>query len=494
VTRAAPHHLNVYFFRLQDTFKPIYLYIPFLLIAMQTIDQILYVEQVILGAVIHHPDTFRRLIVDLHPDFFQHNHHAEIVNIIHQLDAKQAPLDLLILSQLMRDNGFDNERVAYLRVLPTDNLPANRQDSYIDILKQQCERNSFHSLGQTLINRSIDPTYPTTEFYAEVDKEIRKLINLTRRISVQPLSQILSNYFNKTFNTETSAIEWFESGLNRVLGNFTKGDLVVVGGRPGMGKTSFMLTQALHTGMQQQKPLLYISLELSAQRIGEKLLTLHSGIPCKEWELMDAWPSERKDRFLDSVNAFTNAPIHVLDDATLNLYQICNIIRQYKAIHQIELVMVDYLQIVNSHKKHNIREQEISLISRTLKLLARELDIPIMVSSQLSRATERRGIVAFPMLSDLREGGSIEQDADKVLFVYRPEYYKITEYEDGSTTSGKAEIHVAKNRMGPIDSVRLIFDHTTQLFEADKEAPSYYRFGDFDFPPSRDDEFPPAPF
>jgi replicative DNA helicase len=98
------------------------------------------------------------------------------------------------------------------------------------------------------------------------------------------------------------------------------------------------------------------------------------------------------------------------------------------------------------------------------------------------------------MLSDLREGGSIEQDADKVLFVYRPEYYKITEYEDGSTTSGKAEIHVAKNRMGPIDSVRLIFDHTTQLFEADKEAPSYYRFGDFDFPPSRDDEFPPAPF
>jgi replicative DNA helicase len=461
---------------------------------METTHPTQTIEQALLGSIIHHPHSFRNLAINMRSEYFRVPLHVNIVTIFHELDLKNIPIDMLIIAQTMADADYGREAIDYLNTLPSAELTANVQDGYIEILKHHCERNYFEELGAFLSERSNDPTFPTRDLYRETDTTLKKLATLTQPKAVQSMSDVLSDYLRTVTESSDPSLPWFDPSLQKVAGTFSKGDLAVLGARPGMGKTSFMITQTLHTAFVQRKPVLYISLELSAERIVEKLFTQHTRIPLKEWKDGAELTGSRKDTFLDGVNTVQKLPIYILDDTKLSLFELRNVIRQYTATHGIELVVVDYLQLIQTGKKHSIREQEISMVSRTLKLIARELGISVMVSSQLSRASEKRGSYALPMLSDLRESGSIEQDADKVLFLYRPEYYRITEYEDGTSTREVAEIHVAKNRMGPLDFVRLRFDHATQLFEALQKDPAYYRFGDFDFPPSRDDEFPPAPF
>jgi replicative DNA helicase len=247
------------------------------------------------------------------------------------------------------------------------------------------------------------------------------------------------------------------SEMDRITSGWQKSDLIIIASRPGMGKTAFALTMARNAAIDFKKPVAFFSLEMSAIQLVTRLISSETEIPQEklrrgvmadfEWEQLNS-----------KITKLLDAPLFIDDTAALSIFDLRAKCRRLKARHDIQLIVVDYLQLMQGSQEHKgNREQEISSISRALKSLAKELDVPVIALSQLSRAPEKRSAAAKPILSDLRESGSIEQDADMVLFIYRPEYYKIDVDEAGESTSGAAEVSISKNRNGPLKDIKMKF-------------------------------------
>ncbi|KUK56822.1 MAG: Replicative DNA helicase, partial [Bacteroidetes bacterium 38_7] len=246
------------------------------------------------------------------------------------------------------------------------------------------------------------------------------------------------------------------SDLDRITGGWQKSDLIVIAARPGMGKTAFILSMARNIALTKKRPVAIFSLEMSAIQLVTRLISAESGLPAEklrsgqlqnfEWEQLNV-----------KITPLLEAPIYIDDTPSLSIFELRAKCRRLKEQYDISIVMIDYIQLMSTGiENRGNREQEIALISRSLKALAKELDIPVIILSQLNRSVETRGGPKKPILSDLRESGAIEQDADLVLFIYRPEYYKI-ESDDKGSTHNKADIIIAKHRNGKTDEVRLQF-------------------------------------
>ena len=277
--------------------------------------------------------------------------------------------------------------------------------------------------------------------------------------------------------------------LDNLTGGFQRSDLIIVAARPGMGKTAFALSVARNASFEglgdSQKPraVAIFSLEMGNKQMVSRMISSEaeiSGHKLRTGELKDyEW-----EQLNAKIASLSDAPIFIDDTPALSVFELRAKCRRLKQQNDISMILIDYLQLMrgdDTGNKNGNREQEVSYISRSLKALAKELDVPVIALSQLSRQTERRTNSNRPMLSDLRESGSIEQDADMVMFIYRPEYYNITEWEEGEPTTGQAEVMIAKNRHGAIENIRLRFlkDYTkfTDLMED--------RYG-FDSPGSKD--------
>ena len=251
--------------------------------------------------------------------------------------------------------------------------------------------------------------------------------------------------------------------IDEKTGGFQKSDLIIMAGRPGMGKTSFVLSIARNAALDHNRPVALFSLEMSAEQLGQRLFSMESGIPTEhiaKGQLND----QEWTKLMDSIGPLQSSNLIIDDTPALSVFDLRAKCRRLKHKHNIQMVIIDYLQLMrgdndNSNKGGN-REQEISHISRSLKALAKELDIPVIALAQLSRAVEIRGGSKRPQLSDLRESGSIEQDADMVLFIYRPEYYHLDTFDDNEQTpsQGLADIMFEKNRHGSTGNVRVSFE------------------------------------
>jgi replicative DNA helicase len=253
--------------------------------------------------------------------------------------------------------------------------------------------------------------------------------------------------------------------LDRITAGFQRSDLIIVAARPGMGKTAFALSVARNASFEglgkdeAPRGVAIFSLEMGNKQMVSRMISSEaeiSGHKLRTGELKDyEW-----EQLNAKIAALSEAPILIDDTPALSVFELRAKCRRMKQQNNISMVVIDYLQLMrgddNGNKNGN-REQEVSYISRSLKALAKELDVPVIALSQLSRQTERRSASNRPMLSDLRESGSIEQDADMVMFIYRPEYYQLAEWEDGTATSGQAEVMIAKNRHGAFDNIRLRF-------------------------------------
>lgn len=254
--------------------------------------------------------------------------------------------------------------------------------------------------------------------------------------------------------------------LDRITTGWQKSDLIILAARPAMGKTAFALSMARNIAVQFDKPVAVFSLEMSAVQLVTRLISSETELPASKLKKGDL--AEHEWQQLNSkINSLVNAKIFIDDTPALSIFELRAKCRRLKQQHDIQMVFVDYLQLMTAggESKGN-REQEISTISRSLKALAKELNIPVLALSQLSRAVESRpGSSKKPILSDLRESGAIEQDADLVMFIYRAEYYKLHEFEDGTPTDGVAEIIIAKHRNGPVGEVRLRFIDRFAKFE-----------------------------
>jgi replicative DNA helicase len=234
-----------------------------------------------------------------------------------------------------------------------------------------------------------------------------------------------------------------------------KSDLIVVAARPGMGKTAFALSMSRNAAINNY-PVAVFSLEMSAVQLATRLIASETEITGEKLKKGDLREDEWK-QLNTKVKSLEDAPIYIDDTPALSIFELRAKCRRLKEQHQIELIVVDYIQLMRAGDNMGNREQEISTISRSLKALAKELNIPVVVLSQLNRSVEIRGGLKKPQLSDLRESGAIEQDADMVIFIYRPEYYDMLEGENGENLRGKGEIIIAKHRNGSLNSVYLKF-------------------------------------
>ena len=249
-------------------------------------------------------------------------------------------------------------------------------------------------------------------------------------------------------------------GIDRITSGWQNSDLIIVAARPGMGKTAFTLSMARNMAVEQNVPVAFFSLEMSSVQLITRLISSETGLTSDKLRTGKLEDHEWKQLNV-KVTDLENAPLFIDDTPSLSIFDLRAKARRLSSQYGIRLIMIDYLQLMTpgGSSKAGNREQEISTISRNLKALAKELEIPIIALSQLSRAVETRGGSKRPQISDLRESGAIEQDADLVTFIYRPEYYKIDEWDDEERTpaTGQAEFIIAKHRNGGLDSIRLKF-------------------------------------
>jgi len=244
------------------------------------------------------------------------------------------------------------------------------------------------------------------------------------------------------------------SDLDRVTSGWQKSDLIIVAARPGMGKTAFILSVARNAAVDYKKPVAVFSLEMSSLQLVNRLISAEAELPSEKLRKGNL-ESYEWTQLNTKIDGLSEAKLFIDDTPAINIFELRAKCRRLKMQHDIQMIVIDYLQLMSggTDGKSGNREQEISSISRSLKSIAKELDVPVIALSQLSRAVETRGGDKRPQLSDLRESGAIEQDADLVIFLYRPEYYGMTEDENGNSTRGIGEIIIAKHRNGALKSV-----------------------------------------
>ena len=267
--------------------------------------------------------------------------------------------------------------------------------------------------------------------------------------------------------------------LDTLTSGWQPSDLIIIAARPGMGKTALTLSMARNIAVTKQVPVAFFSLEMSSVQLITRLISAETGLSSEKLRTGKLADHEWKQLNV-KVGDLEKAPLYIDDTPALSIFDLRAKARRLASQHKIKLIVVDYLQLMtagNNNKAGN-REQEISMISRNLKSLAKELDIPVIALSQLSRAVETRGGTKRPQLSDLRESGAIEQDADIVSFIYRPEYYQIEEWDDEehSSSIGQAEFIVAKHRNGGLDNIRMKFIGQLGKFEDLQSVDSSFEY------------------
>lgn len=384
---------------------------------------------------------------------------------------------------------------AYLSVLQqSKDIPyaSRHKATWIAILKDRYTRRSALELSLSMARAANDMATDAVELISDTGAKINDLIHETAETGSNPSMQTIvietiaaiekatSADTSGAAGTNMSRFSGIESGiteLDNITLGFQNSDLIIVAARPSMGKTAFALKIASHAAINQKKHVLFISLEMSRQQLVTRLFSMDTKICATNMRTRNGLSPQDWILLTSSADVISNAPLTIRDASNNTPSQIAAMARALKAKDELDLIIIDYLQLMTSadaKKRTFNREQEISSISRNLKQLAKSLNIPIIALSQLSRAVETRSGDKRPQLADLRESGAIEQDADLVLFLYRPEYYGFDIGEDGMPTTGKAEIIVAKQRNGQLGTATAKFESRYTSFENfDNPAANY---------------------
>ena len=423
-------------------------------------------EKSVLGGIFLKPDIFGDIVEILHPNDFYKNGHKLIYEAMRDIYNSGIGIDpIVVVNKLKKNEKFDElvgERLLFgiISDVPT---AANILE-YAKIVK---EKSTLRRLGE-VGTKIVELAY---EGYEEVDTILDKAEGMIFKISenedskdLVSLKDVIAQEFvrlEKVYQNKgvATGISSGFSDFDQMTSGFHPSDLIILAARPAMGKTAFALNLALNAAMKSKKGVLLFSLEMSSSQLLQRLLSIEAGIGLQKI----------RNGFLDSDDwgklglasmKLSNSEINIADLPNVNVLEIRAIARRLKAAGKLDMIIIDYLQLIkgNSTRGDN-RQQEISEISRALKGIARELDIPIIALSQLSRATEQRAD-RRPMLSDLRESGAIEQDADMVMFLYRDDYYN-----EESEDKGLTEVIIGKQRNGPVGTIKLRFFHEYTKFE-----------------------------
>ncbi|MDR8392368.1 replicative DNA helicase [Aliifodinibius sp. S!AR15-10] len=448
--------------------------------------QAVEVEEAVLGAMLIEHEAATVALQMLRSEDFYKPAHQHIFEVLHDLYERDNPLDLLTVENELRDKGMLDTigGAGYLSELTRSVSSAANIDYHAQIISEKATKRNL-ILGCTdIIQEAYDSTSDPYDVLDKAEQRIFDIANQKQRAQATPIGDVLKDTLSylEDIRGKPSGITGVPSGLD--IDNYTagwqKGDMVIIAARPSMGKTAFVLTAARNAALHQddklQTNVAFFSLEMSAQSLVQRFLTMEARINAQKAR-SGRLDDEEFKRLIDAAGRLFTANIFVDDTPGLSIMELRTKARRLKSEHDIGVIIVDYLQLMTTTgKDFGTREQEIASISRGLKALAKELDVPVIALSQLSRAVEQRGGDKRPQLSDLRESGSIEQDADVVCFLYRPEYYGIKTTPEGESTTGLSEIIIGKQRNGPTGSQRLYFVKEYARFEnLTSASPSPYK-------------------
>lgn len=430
--------------------------------------QNLEAEQSVLGSLLINKDAITRIADKLSPNDFYKDAHAAIFGVMLTLYENREPIDVLSLTNKLEEKKL-LEKIGgrtYLATLAGAVPTAAHVSSYAEIVRKK-------AVLRRLINAA---TEITTLGYQEETEDVSKLLDQAEQklFSVSqhflknifvPINTVLTEAFDRIdeLHKQSGQLRGLPTGfldLDNLLAGMQKSDLVILAARPSMGKTSLALDIARQTAIKHKSSVGMFSLEMSKEQLVDRLLCSEAGVDL--WKMRTGKLSNRESdddfpRIGHAMGVLSEANIFIDDSATANVMELRTKARRLQAESGLDLIIIDYLQLMEGRGQES-RVQEVSEITRSLKGLARELDIPVLALSQLSRAVEQRPS-SIPKLSDLRDSGSIEQDADVVLFIYREEMYKRE-----TEKKGIADIIIAKHRNGPTGLVNLFFDETKASF------------------------------
>lgn len=431
------------------------------------------VEQAVLGALLIERDAIPKAIEVLPADSFYDARHEKIYAAVQALFERANPVDLVTLSEELKRRGdYDAIGGYYLTELTTRVASAANVEYHARII---AEKSLLRKLITTMTGVVGEAFETTTDAFDLLDRAEREIFQISesqlRKGAVSMMSVVKDTLTHlESIHGQEQGVTGVPSGftsLDAMTGGWQNSDMVVIAARPSMGKTALSLAVTRNAALHPEKPtgVAYFSLEMSAQQLAQRLLTSEARVDAQAARTGrlhdDDWP-----KLARAAGKLSAANIFIDDTPGLGILELRAKCRRLKAEHDIGIVIVDYLQLMHgtAQTKGSNREQEIAQISRSLKGLAKELNVPVLALSQLSRAVESRPDKR-PMLSDLRESGSIEQDADVVMFIYRAERYGITVDENGNSTEGLGELIIGKQRNGPIGTAKVAFVNQFARFE-----------------------------
>lgn len=428
--------------------------------------QAIPLEEAVLGAAMLDKDAFAVVLDILKEQSFYLDAHQLIYRSMLKLFEKLQPIDLLTVTEELRKAG-DLEKIGgpvYLVELTNKVTSSANIEFHSRIIAQKHILRELIRTSNEVIKNAYDETTDVFDLLDSAEKNLFEIAqhNMSRgservgSIASETIKQLeaLPESVSGTTGVPSGFIE-----LDKMTAGWQASDLIIVAARPGMGKTAFTMALARNAAMDFNKPVAFFSLEMSNMQLVQRLISGEAEIDVSKLRTGRMEDSEWKTLHR-TIERLADVPLFIDDTPGINIFELRAKCRRLKSQHDIQMVVIDYLQLISGgtdNSKNGNREQEISGISRALKGMAKELNIPVIALSQLNRSVEKSATSKRPQLSDLRESGAIEQDADIVSFIYRPEYYKITEDEDGNDTQGLAEIIIAKHRNGALGTARLGF-------------------------------------
>jgi replicative DNA helicase len=428
-------------------------------------------EEAVLGALMLEKDAYSQISEILRPESFYEHRHQLIYTAITNLAINQRPVDILtVKDELSRQGVLEEVGGPYYISLLSGKVASSAHIEYhARVVAQKALARELIGFTSKIQSKAFDETVDVADLMQEAEGKLFEISQQNMKKDYTQINPVVEEAYKliQKAAARTDGLSGLESGfhkLDKITGGWQNSDLIIIAARPAMGKTAFVLSMAKNIAVNYRYPVALFSLEMSNVQLVNRLISNVSEIPSDKIRSGQLAPHEWTQ--LDvKLKELLNAPLFVDDTPSLSVFELRTKARRLVREHGVRIIIIDYLQLMNaSGMSFGSRQEEVSTISRSLKGLAKELNIPIVALSQLNRAVEQRGLdgksgneAKIPQLSDLRESGAIEQDADMVCFIHRPEYYKIYDDGKGHDMHGMAMFIIAKHRNGAVDEVFLRF-------------------------------------
>jgi replicative DNA helicase len=424
-------------------------------------------EEAVLGAIMLEKGAFDTVVEILKPECFYSDANQQIYRAMQSLAGKSLPIDLLTVVEELKTRE-ELELVGgpyYVSKLTNAVVSSANIEAHSRIVLQKFIQRELIRISGEIIGDAYEDSTDVFDLLDDAESKLYEITNNHLRKNFDDINTVLVKTIQRIeeMRNRDEDITGVPSGfpsLDKLTYGWQPTDLIILAARPSVGKTAFALNLARTAALNAKKPypVAFFSLEMSAGQLVQRILSAESEIWLEKISRGKLEEHEMKQLYKKGIERLSNAPIYIDDSAALNIFELRAKCRRLKNKHNVGLIIIDYLQLMSGggDNKNGNREQEISKISRDLKGLAKELQVPIIALSQLSREVEKRKEGAkIPQLSDLRESGAIEQDADMVMFLYRPDYYEIGTNENGESTKGETYVKIAKHRNGSLDTIKL---------------------------------------